>query len=423
MTRPGEAPGLHRQGGVPAAAGRSAGRGDVHADRGLARGRRRDPAVHAGRRADPVASGERLWTPGPAVVRDQRGLRPVGGKHLLMAYLPAAVGRRGQRAAGGVHGRAVPGHGRPRPAPPAVRPGQRADPELGRFVMEILVCVKRVPTVGGKITVTPDGQDVDTRMSGFSISPHEECAVEEAVQITERMGGTVSVLTLGPRVAIEQLRDALALGAPGGPCCWRPTAGSRPDRHRSPPSPHEVKAHGGMTWCCRATRRPTGNYQVGIRLAHELGLAGAHRVKNLTVTPDGPAWPAGSTAASRRPTRCVPPWSPSRRASTCPATRRCPGGCGPSGPRSSGSAPGLGAPRGCTSRRYGCPRPASTQATVLGHGADAVPQPGPRPGRAGSPLMSERQGRGAAWTEEGEGRATRGRRRLKAPLERAGDTA
>ena len=53
--------------------------------------------------------------------------------------------------------------------------------------MEILVCVKRVPTVGGTIAVTPDGQEVDTRMSGFSISPHEECAVEEAVQITERL--------------------------------------------------------------------------------------------------------------------------------------------------------------------------------------------------------------------------------------------
>ncbi len=79
--------------------------------------------------------------------------------------------------------------------------------------MEILVCVKRVPTVGGKITVTPDGQEVDTRMSGFSISPHEECAVEEAVQITERAGGSVSVLTLGPEAAIEQLRGALALGA------------------------------------------------------------------------------------------------------------------------------------------------------------------------------------------------------------------
>src|SRR5580704_16370077 len=79
--------------------------------------------------------------------------------------------------------------------------------------MEILVCVKRVPMVGGKIVLTDDGQDVDTRLSGFTISPHEECAVEEAVQIVERLGGSVTVLTLGPPEAADQLRDALALGA------------------------------------------------------------------------------------------------------------------------------------------------------------------------------------------------------------------
>jgi len=43
--------------------------------------------------------------------------------------------------------------------------------------MQMLACVKRVPQVGGKITVTADGQDVDARNTGFTISPHEECAV------------------------------------------------------------------------------------------------------------------------------------------------------------------------------------------------------------------------------------------------------
>ena len=70
--------------------------------------------------------------------------------------------------------------------------------------LDILVCVKRVPMVGGRVVVTADGQDVDTRLSGFTVSPHEECAVEEAVQITERSGGTVTVLTLGPPEAAAQ---------------------------------------------------------------------------------------------------------------------------------------------------------------------------------------------------------------------------
>src|SRR5690349_11775814 len=79
--------------------------------------------------------------------------------------------------------------------------------------MDILVCVKRVPMVGGTIMLTGDGQEVDTRMAGFTISPHEECAVEEAVRVTERLDGTVTVLTLGTDEAAAQLRDALALGA------------------------------------------------------------------------------------------------------------------------------------------------------------------------------------------------------------------
>src|ERR1035438_7431213 len=79
--------------------------------------------------------------------------------------------------------------------------------------MDICVCVKRVPMVGGLIKLTPDGLDIDTAMSGFTISPHEECAVEEAIQITERLGGSVTVLTLGPPEAADQLRDMLALGA------------------------------------------------------------------------------------------------------------------------------------------------------------------------------------------------------------------
>jgi electron transfer flavoprotein beta subunit len=78
--------------------------------------------------------------------------------------------------------------------------------------MEILVCVKRVPATGGRINLTADGQEIDTRFLGFTISPHEECAVEEAVRIVEAQGGSSVVLTLGPPAAEEQLRDAMAIG-------------------------------------------------------------------------------------------------------------------------------------------------------------------------------------------------------------------
>ena len=78
--------------------------------------------------------------------------------------------------------------------------------------MEILVCVKRVPAAGGRIVLTDDDLDLDTRFLGFTISPHEECAVEEAVRLTETHGGSSTVLTLGPPEAEEQLRSALSMG-------------------------------------------------------------------------------------------------------------------------------------------------------------------------------------------------------------------
>ena len=60
--------------------------------------------------------------------------------------------------------------------------------------------------------LTDDSRAIDTRHLGFTMSPHEECGVEEAVRIIEANGGDSVVLTLGPAEAVEQLRDAMALG-------------------------------------------------------------------------------------------------------------------------------------------------------------------------------------------------------------------
>ena len=64
--------------------------------------------------------------------------------------------------------------------------------------MDILICVKRVPATGGQIILTGDAQDIDTRFLGFTVSPHEECAVEEALRLVEKHGGTTTAVTLGP---------------------------------------------------------------------------------------------------------------------------------------------------------------------------------------------------------------------------------
>ena len=74
------------------------------------------------------------------------------------------------------------------------------------------MCVKRVPITGGRIVLTDDAQTINTQHLGFTISPHEECGVEEAVRLIEAHKGESVVLTIGPAEAVEQLRDCMALG-------------------------------------------------------------------------------------------------------------------------------------------------------------------------------------------------------------------
>jgi electron transfer flavoprotein beta subunit len=83
-------------------------------------------------------------------------------------------------------------------------------------VSNVLVCIKRVPDVSGEVMLNDGEQSVDARHVGFTVSPHEECAVELATQIAEATGGKATVLTVGPAEAVEQLRAALAVGASDG---------------------------------------------------------------------------------------------------------------------------------------------------------------------------------------------------------------
>ena len=182
--------------------------------------------------------------------------------------------------------------------------------------MEIGVCVKRVPMVGGKIVLTPDEQEVDTRLSGFTVSPHEECAVEEAVQITERLGGTVSVLTLGPPEAADQLREALALGAKRAVLLetdgreWGPIATA--EAIVAEVRRHAADGPGYDLLLCGNEAADTGDYQVGIRVACALGWPCVTGIKNLEITEaDGsgpePAGGSGPSGSGVSPGNTVPP--------------------------------------------------------------------------------------------------------------------
>ena len=160
--------------------------------------------------------------------------------------------------------------------------------------MEILVCVKRVPTVGGVLTLTADQRAIDTKTSGFTISPHEECAVEEAVRLVERFGGSVTVASLGPVAAEEQLRACLALGASAAVLLETP-AGVETGPIATAAALHALAAAGSFDLVLLGNEASdTGGYQVGIRLAHLLGRPVATGIKAVSVSDD-----AGSLSASR----------------------------------------------------------------------------------------------------------------------------
>jgi len=240
--------------------------------------------------------------------------------------------------------------------------------------MEILVCVKRVPTVGGVLTLTADERAIDTKTSGFTISPHEECAVEEAVRLVERFGGSVTVASLGPVAAEEQLRACLALGASAA-VLLETADGVETGPIATAAALHALAAAGSFDLVLLGNEASdTGDYQVGIRLAHLLGRPAATGIKAISVS-------GSSLSASRTyrgvvetftlPLPCVVtvkeginlpryPSLPGRLRAKRASIARVP-------------VAGSGPVTDVLMTRLRVPAAPRKQATVLGRGAEAVP--------------------------------------------------
>ncbi|MGH9291947.1 MAG: electron transfer flavoprotein subunit beta/FixA family protein [Acidimicrobiales bacterium] len=243
--------------------------------------------------------------------------------------------------------------------------------------MEILVLIKRVPMVGGRIAIDETARAVDSRGLGFTISPHEECAVEEAVRIVEANGGSVTVLCLGPPEAVEQLRDTVAVGAGSLVLLetetpdWGPMATS--DAIVAEIERIEVEKDVRFDLVLAGNEAAdTGDYQVGVRIAHKLGRPVATGIKALEVL--------GASVAARRTYRGVE----ERFELAMPAVLSVKEGINlPRYPSLPGRIRAKKAPvltnsphfhsEGAAMRRLAVPVADRRSAEVLGHGAAAVP--------------------------------------------------
>jgi electron transfer flavoprotein beta subunit len=174
--------------------------------------------------------------------------------------------------------------------------------------MRVLVCVKRVPFTGGKMVLAEGERALETRHLGFTISPHEECGVEEAVRLIEAKSGESVVLTLGPPEAVEQLRDAMALGIDRAIHLqtdgqeWDPeaTATAITDAIRTDEAaagPFDLIFFGNEA-------ADSGGFQVGLRVARALGRPCVTGLKGVAV--DGGAVRCEQEADGGRDVYVVP---------------------------------------------------------------------------------------------------------------------
>lgn len=154
----------------------------------------------------------------------------------------------------------------------------------------VLVCVKRVPAIAGKVSLTADEQAVDARHVGYMLSAHEECAVELAIQVAEESGGDVTVLTLGTDDSVEQLRGALALGAQHAVLIEADPAGYGPrDVAAAIAAAIGEREASGTQYdliLMGNDASDTGDFQVGIRVAYALGRPVLAGISTLRVAGD-----------------------------------------------------------------------------------------------------------------------------------------
>jgi len=178
--------------------------------------------------------------------------------------------------------------------PGRARGDERSDDEPSEVTsvpVNVLVCIKRVPAPGARINLTDDEQEIDTRHLGFTMSPHDECAVEEAVRIVAEHGGSSTVLSLGPAEADEQVRHAISMGIDHGVLLaidetdWDPQATAA-----AIVGAIRTLAAEGTTYdlILFGNESPdAGNYQVGIRVAHALDLPIVAGIKGIVFTAAG----------------------------------------------------------------------------------------------------------------------------------------
>ena len=151
--------------------------------------------------------------------------------------------------------------------------------------MKIVVCIKQVPDPAS-VDVDPVTGAIDEERLIYVVNPADECAVEEAVRIKERVGGgKVVVITLGLPRAEEALRQCLALGADQAVRIWDRGLETLSALASARILAQAIKSREYDLVLCGARSADWGSEQVGPAIAELLGLPQVCHITELELSP------------------------------------------------------------------------------------------------------------------------------------------
>ncbi|WP_425805583.1 electron transfer flavoprotein subunit beta/FixA family protein [Desulfitobacterium sp. Sab5] len=148
--------------------------------------------------------------------------------------------------------------------------------------MNIVVLVKQTFDTEAKIVLNAEGK-IDGNGVNLVINPLDEYAIEEALRLKEKLGGDVTVVTLGGDRAQEAIRTALAMGADKAILVNDPALGEVDEVVAA-----EILAAAVKTLPCDillagVMDTDNGSAQVAVRLAEKLGVSSISSITKLDV--------------------------------------------------------------------------------------------------------------------------------------------
>lgn len=138
--------------------------------------------------------------------------------------------------------------------------------------MDIIVLLKQVPATETSISIADDGKRINPDGVKWVMNPFDEFAVEEALQMKQKHGGTVTILSMGTDKAVEAIRTGLAMGADKGILINDPAAANCDGLGTARVLAAAVKAMPHDVVIAGQRAMDDDNYLVGAAVAEFLGI-------------------------------------------------------------------------------------------------------------------------------------------------------